>query len=74
MWYSFLLYVHEVQVIPDLTGNDPDNPKKICGIACCSMYIMHYIFPCHIWSHEPDHNAWSIITEKCTTLNQVLSS
>ena len=28
IWYSFLLYVHKVQVIPDLTGNDPDDPKK----------------------------------------------
>ena len=28
MWYSFLLYVHKVQVIPDLTGNDPDGPEK----------------------------------------------
>ena len=27
MWCSFLLYVHKVQVIPDLTGNDPDFPK-----------------------------------------------
>ena len=32
MWYSFLVYVHQVQVIPDLTRNDPDDtppaPKK----------------------------------------------
>ena len=26
--YSFLLYVHKVQVIPDLTRNDPDDQKK----------------------------------------------
>ena len=28
IWYSYLLYVHKVQVITDLTGNDPDDPKK----------------------------------------------
>ena len=27
MWYNFLLYVRKVQVIPDLTGNDPHDPK-----------------------------------------------
>ena len=32
MWSSFLLYVHKVQVIPDLTGNDPDDPYLLISV------------------------------------------
>ena len=45
---SFMLYVHKVQVIPDLTGNEPNAPpppKKNSFLLYVHKYRSYQIWP-----------------------------